>query len=78
MKKKTKSITQFLIDYAIDSGNLIRKKKQKGQRRMSIRISEQTYKKFVKHVKDDHFGMINGPLSLETEKAMILYLQLYE
>ncbi len=78
MRKKRQTLTEFMLEFAINSGRIIRKKKENGQKRVTIKISEQTYKKFIKYVKNDHFGVINGPLSLEVEKAMILYLHFYD
>ncbi len=78
MRKKRQTLTEFMLEFADDSGVTIRKSKKNGQRRINLKISNETYKKFIKHVKNDHFGLVKGPLSLEAEKAILLYLHFYE
>ena len=75
---KKHSFIEFLLDFADDSGKEILKKREKGTRKISVRVSEDTYQKFVKYVKREHFDIVKGSFSFEGEKALILYLYLYD
>ena len=75
---KKQSFMEFLLDFATDTGEKIRKKRQRGTRKISIKVSEGTYQKFMKYVKKEHYEVVKGSFSFEGEKALILYLYLYD
>ncbi|MCJ8306533.1 MAG: hypothetical protein HRU07_05725 [Nitrosopumilus sp.] len=41
-------------------------------------ISSKTMIKFIKFVKKQHHGVIKGPMSFETERAILLLLAIYD
>lgn len=59
------------------SEKIIMQKKLK-KSRINTSISDDTRKKFTEFVKRNHNGILKGAYSLELERAIMLYLRLYD
>ena len=50
------------------------KQKRPPKKRFSTTIPKKLHNRFIKHIKKQHYGVVYGTFSFETEKAIKQYL----
>ena len=78
----TSPVSQYPMNYldlflSKSSERIILKKKLK-KSKINVSVSDDTREKFINFVKKNHDGIIKGAYSLEVERALMLYLTLYD
>jgi hypothetical protein len=68
----------YLDKFLTDSSDFIITQKVIKKSRINTSISDNTSKKFIEFVKKNHNGVLKGPYSLELERAILLYLHLFD